>query len=141
MKKVITKKTKTPAVKTAGATVTVVTTANATKSELDGLKKAKSLANKAMAKAVTVAKKVVSKKAVKKTVAVKKTEAVIKPVVSENVTVSVKPVSLSKDPGGMSAVTYRESPKTPVFDPLKKPAFIQPITLSGRPLPVKQFQG
>jgi hypothetical protein len=105
-----------------------------------GLKKAKDLANKAMIAAEAVkkpaVKKITSKKSISKVVNVVKKVVAAKKVT----TVTVQPTTLSKDPGGISAATARDTIPTPVFDPRKKVSFIQPITLSGKPLALKQFQ-
>jgi hypothetical protein len=129
-----------------------------TEKNIAGLKKAKDLAKKALAdvsastvsvskvqekkaKSTTVAKQVTKKSTPKKTVTsnvkIVKSAAPINNVVKST---PIQPVSLSRDPGGISAVTTRDNPPAPVFDPRKKVAFIQPITLSGAPLRIGQYK-
>lgn len=121
-----------------------------------GLKKAKDLAKKGLSKVASevsvdnisvknpvkkidvtkvAAKKVTTKKAVKAVVKASKVES---PSVAK--ASAITPQSLSRDPGGISATSAGNVTQTPVFDPLKKPTFIPPVTLSGKPLPLKQFK-
>jgi hypothetical protein len=114
--------------------------AERTNKNVAGLKKAKDLANKAMVTVETikkpVAKKTTSKKSISKVASVAKKTIAAKKVTSA----IVQPTTLSKDPGDISAATARDTIPTPVFDPRKKVSFIQPVTLSGKPLALKQFQ-